>query len=79
MTEDERKIVEVLVNHPRTPNAWEDPILSVAQAMGWQVSQAEQRVRKLVGRKMIQPVTVARGWKEPMRSEWWWEKGPEGK
>ncbi len=76
MTEDERRIIEVLINYPRTADAWEEPIHAVAKAMGWQPSHANEVVEEMVRRKLLQPSTVARNGTEPMKSEWWWEKFP---
>ena len=77
MTEDESKIVDVLITCPRTLHPWEAPILAVAQAMGWQRSHASEVVGEMVHRKLVKPVTVASPGNEPMRMEYWWEKGQD--
>jgi hypothetical protein len=75
-SETERKVIDILVNHERTPSGYTAPIHAVDRAMGWATADTMKFVRDLVDRKLIQLVGIARdGPTYNPKSSYWKEVG----
>ena len=78
MTDDEKAVIEILVNQPKSLNAWGGPIHAVDKGMKWDTAKTEAFVNDLVERKLIIHkssgfVKLEPGEKLPL-SQWWWER-----
>ena len=80
----EERVIDILVNHPRTDDRHGDPIHAVDAAMGWDSLRSRAFVDDLVYRGLIVSRTEAidTGEFPNRRSQWWWERladaGPVG-
>jgi len=78
MTPEERKVIDILVNHPPT-DAYDhhgSPVHAVDAAMGWDTLRSRALVDNLEYRGLIVPRTEAINKAEfpEGRSRWWWER-----
>jgi hypothetical protein len=78
MTEDEKKVIDILVSYPKTTNPRGEPFHAVDRAMTWATKETETFVDGLQERKLIRMKSSAfaradLGAKLPT-SDWWWER-----
>jgi hypothetical protein len=76
VTEDERKVMEILINHPPTTDVWREPIQAVGKAMQLDDSDAREFVHPMFERRLLRIRSKAINLPDPadVKSEWW-EKG----
>ena len=76
VAENERKVMAILINHPRTTGAWQDPIQAVAITMRWITADSFKFVTDMFERHLLRIRTKARNLLDPADAEnHWWEKG----
>jgi hypothetical protein len=75
-TPEEERVIEILVNHPRTHDHLCDPIHAVDAALGWDTLRTTAFVKDLVTRKLLVVRTEAINRLETpdARSRRWWER-----
>jgi DNA-binding MarR family transcriptional regulator len=76
ITNEEKQVIEVLVNHEKTSNAYGQPIFAVDKAMKWDTATTLEMVkdlerRNLVVRKMDPLKGLADGEAIPKLKSWW--------
>jgi len=76
IAEEEGRVIEVLVSHEKTTNAYRQPILAVGKAMGWGTATTLEMVKDLEGRNLV--VRKMDGFKSledgeamPTLKSWW--------
>lgn len=77
MTADERKIIDVLITHPPTKNAWDAPIQEAGKAMpGWDSAMARSFAESMRARGLVQ-IKAKAGTRNDVEDnqESWWELG----
>ena len=74
LNERERKIIDILVNHEISPDAFGAPILAVDRAMGWATKESLKFVNDLVDRKLVRPDSLGREGQK-YGSKWQWKEG----
>jgi hypothetical protein len=73
-SETERKVIDILVGHERTPNAYGTPIQAVGKMLGWDTDKAKHFVAGLQVRKVIAVIGEGRqGSTENLKSMYWKE------
>ena len=72
----EERVIDILVNHPRTDDHHGALIYAVDSAMGWDTLRSRALVDNLEYRGLIVPRTEAINKAEfpEGRSRWWWER-----
>ena len=81
IAEEEGRVIEILVSHEKTRNAYGQPTLAVGQAMGWDTATTLEMVKDLEGRNLV--VRKMDGFKsleggEPMPTlKSWWERASQ--
>ena len=50
MTDDERKVIDILTGFGETTDCWDDPIHAVDQALNWETPKTRQVVKHLVNK-----------------------------
>ena len=77
-TEEETKVIDILVAYPKTEDHLKDPIHAVDKAMGWDTKRTQKFVDRL--KRGHPPLIVAkieavdRGTEPTAKSRWWWER-----
>ncbi len=71
VSETERKVIDILTQHPVTTDAHGAPIYAVDRAMGWATADTRKFVDSLVERDLIHYIPVVReGSKYDPKSYW---------
>ena len=81
-TDEENRVIEILVRAGRTENAFGGPIHAVDRAMGWTTAQTMQFVEHLqknnfIVRKITALNLMEEGGQDPKYKSWW-ERPSEG-
>jgi predicted transcriptional regulator len=76
ITEEEQQVIEVLVNHAKTANAYRDPIFAVDEMMKWDTATTLEVVkdleaRNVIVRKMDSLKSLEDGEAMPIMRSWW--------
>jgi hypothetical protein len=73
MTQDESKVLEILINHPPTTNVWGAPIHAVDKALGWSTADSTKFVNDMLKRHLLQFRSRAKNLLDPsdVQSQWW--------
>ena len=77
-TEDEKKVIDILVAYPKTEDHLKGPIHAVDKAMGWDTKRTQKFVDRLM--RGHPPLIVARteginkAADPTSKSKWWWER-----
>jgi len=73
LTETERKVIDILIQHEQSPDAYGGPVHAVDQAMGWTTKQSVEFVRGLMVRNLVRAEPIVRKG-DLHRPGWIWKK-----
>jgi len=77
-TEEETKVIDILVAYPKTEDHLKDPIHAVDKAMGWDTKRTQKFVDRLMRGHppsiVVKTEAINRGADPIAKSRWWWER-----
>jgi hypothetical protein len=74
LTDDEKTVVKILIEHKPTPDAWKDPAQAVDKAMNWASHKTRTFIEALMARRIIWIVPIVKHG-TTYDGEFRWEKG----
>lgn len=74
LTETEQKVIDILIQHPVTADAYHSPIHAVDRAMGWPTAETLKFVRDLRYRNLVHAMPIVRMGRT-FDPRWEWKKG----
>jgi hypothetical protein len=81
LSDEEQRVIEVLVQHPRTRDAYAAPIQSVSRSMGWDTAKTMMCVEDLIARgeisRRVGPFKAVKDGQRLELLDSWWERALE--
>lgn len=74
LTETERTVIDILIQHQQSPDAYGGPVHAVCQAMGWTTKQSIEFIRGLMERNLVRVEPIVRQG-ALYHPSWIWKKG----
>ncbi len=75
LSENEQKVITVLIREKRCPNAYGRPVEAIAEAMGWTYDEAAAFVWSLRSRELVRPEYYVPADLSNLNPGWIWKKG----